>query len=311
MTEIKSPLNVSIISATFNKLELTKAYWESLISNPPSLKWEIIWIDDGSTDGTRDWLDSIRSDNCRVILNKHNQGFAANNNLGAKHANGEILCLLNNDLILTENWFPPLFQRINSSHKSGIIGNVQLQVRNGLIDHAGVYFDLCGCPAHLHKNKSPKKLRGEGKPCIAVTAACWLIKRDVFLNAGGFDESYRNGAEDIDLSLRIHQLGFTNFISYESVIYHHVSSSPGRKLKDLENQALFLKRWGETTAKYGQYDWPKQYLIRSLNNPRKINGPKFLDALLRILKLRHGDSKWAKSRRERLSRPPNLNERKV
>jgi GT2 family glycosyltransferase len=291
---------LSIITATFNNLEITQAYWNSLVRHPPPEPWEIIWIDDCSTDGTCEWLKSIGSDNCRVILNTKNQGFAANNNLGARLARGDRLVFLNNDLILTENWLHPLLNKLEANPKIGIIGNVQLEVASGKIDHAGVWFDLAGCPAHSHKGQAVEQIHGKGVYCEAVTAACWLVKKAIFISCGGFDEQYINGAEDIDLCLRLYKQGYQHFVSYESVIYHHVHSSPGRKLKDIQNQALFLQKWGEFTSELGERDWPREYLKRILKHPTQINATKTLDALLRFVHLKSGSSNWATRRREKL-----------
>lgn len=333
---------ISIVTATYNKLDLTQSFWASLLSHPPGEPWEIIWIDDGSTDGTREWLDQLgtlsiellakssepraSTDspaiiqpcsnpplNIRVILNNKNLGYAANNNLGAHSAHGDILVFLNNDLVLTPGWIEPLLevlnvtpppsnfktqpQRTGLNQRMGIIGNVQLQVATGLIDHAGIYFDLVGMPVHQFKNRPKSVLSKEGIHCRAVTAACWCVRREVFLEAGGFDPGYRNGLEDIDLCLRLGKLGYSHWVEYRSVIWHHVSSSPGRTKFNDANRALFLKEWAGVSAKYGQEEWPREYLKRVLRNPRKINFYKTFDALLRIVGLRKGDSSWAARQR--------------
>lgn len=101
---------ITIITAVYNQLSLTQAYWRSLLRHHPNQPWEIIWIDDFSTDGTRKWLKSIESENCRVIFNEENRGFATNNNLGASLAKGETLAFLNNDLELQEGWLDPLLE---------------------------------------------------------------------------------------------------------------------------------------------------------------------------------------------------------
>ena len=335
---MKNHPKVSIVTATYNKLDLTQSFWFSLLSHPPREPWEIIWIDDGSTDRTRKWLDELGANSCeprastdspaiiqpcsnppvniRVILNDKNLGYAANNNLGAHAAQGDILAFLNNDLLLTPGWLEPLLEALNATppassfktelqpaglnQRMGIVGNVQLQVTSGLIDHAGVVFNLVGMPVHLFKNQPRSVLKKEGTSCRAVTAACWCVLRSVFLEAGGFDTAYRNGLEDIDLCLRLRQLGYTHWVDYRSVIWHHVSSSPGRTKHNDANQTRFLKQWSNVTTGYGFDDWPFYYLQKSLRNPRKLNLIKTVDALLRIVGLRKGDSAWAAKQRKEL-----------
>ncbi|MCX6937397.1 MAG: glycosyltransferase family 2 protein [Verrucomicrobia bacterium] len=293
-------MKVSIITATYNKLELTQAFWASLVSYPPDVEWEMIWVDDGSTDGTREWLRTQPAALCRSFFNDKNLGYAGANNLGATHATGDILAFLNNDLVLTDGWFPPLCNILQNSSGVGIVGNVQLSTVTDLIDHAGVRFDLVGVPVHHLKNRPRGALRGNGCLSKAVTAACWLVNRTVFLENGGFDESYRNGSEDIDLCIRLGNAGYRHWVDYRSVIWHHVSSSPGRKTYDLQNQARFLKQWSHVTLVWGQVDWPRAYLSRILRNPGQLNLTKAFDALLRVMCLRRGDSDWAAKRRQKL-----------
>ena len=291
---------ITIITAVYNQLSLTQAYWESLLRYPPHVPWEIIWIDDCSTDGTREWLKSIESDSCRVILNEKNQGYAANNNLGASLARGDTLIFLNNDLELHEGWLEPLLESLDRVENIGIVGNIQVQYSTGLIDHAGVWFDLVGCPGHLHKGLNTKNIKNSGTFCKAVTAACWATRKKTFELVGGFDTAFRNGAEDFDLCLKLHQLGYRHWVDYRSTVSHHVSASPGRKLLDTKNQAIFLQRWGELTSKFGQEDWPREYLKRILKHPTQVNATKTLDALLRFVHLKSGSSNWATRRREKL-----------
>jgi len=299
-------VKVSIITATFNKLELTQAFWASLLAYPPDVEWQMIWVDDGSTDGTRDWLRTLPAPLCRSFFNDKNLGYAGANNLGAKHATGDILAFLNNDLVLTNGWFSPLYHTLQSVSGVGIVGNVQLSIKTGLIDHAGVRFDLVGLPIHYLKNWPRNALRGDGILSNAVTAACWVVYRKVFLENGGFDDAYRNGGEDFDLCIRLGNAGYRHWVDYRSVIWHHLNSSPGRKAHDLQNQARFLRQWSHATSKWGQADWPRAYISRILRNPKHINGTKTIDALLRVLYLRRGDSAWAALRRKRLMNPSTV-----
>ena len=291
---------ISIITAIYNNLELTKAYWKSLLAHPPNEKWEIIWIDDCSTDGTREWLTSIQSEKSKVILNIENQGYAANNNAGANRASGDTLIFLNNDIELVEGWLEPLLEKLNKVENIGIVGNIQVQHSTGLIDHAGVWFDLAGRPCHLHKGVSPKKIKEIGTFCKAITAACWVTRKKTFELVGGFDTAFRNGSEDFDLCLKLYQRGFLHWVDYRSRLRHHVSASPGRELFDKRNQAIFLQRWGELTSQFGQSDWPLEYIKRILKHPTQLNVKKIIDALLRLANLKHGSSKWAVRLRKKI-----------
>ena len=77
----------------------------------------------------------------------------------------------------------------------------------------------------------------------AVTGACLLVERALWRQLGGFDEAYLNGGEDIDLCFRARAAGRSNVVALRSVVRHHVSSSPGRKLRDEENSRRLMRRW--------------------------------------------------------------------
>jgi GT2 family glycosyltransferase len=293
-------MKLTIIVPLHNGLEFTKGFFLSLQRLPPLVTWDIIWVDDLSTDGTREWLNGLVIRNHHIILNRQRLRYAANNNLGAKMADGDILLFLNNDIILSPNWIAPLMQIFERNENLGVIGNIQLQPATGRIDHAGICFDLIGLPDHHLKNRALSAAHGNGCFVPAVTAACCMIRRDLFLSVGGFDERYRNGCEDVDLCLRLGEMGYRHWVDYRSVIYHHVSSSPGRKDHENRNLALFLRRWGHLTSKWGQEDWPRNYLSKHLHCPWKLNGTKTVDALLRLAGLKHGDSKWAAEMRHKI-----------
>jgi GT2 family glycosyltransferase len=139
------------------------------------------------------------------------------------------------------------------------VGNVQIDPRTGLLDHAGVFFDLRGAPYHAWKGRGSIP-PGEYGEWNAVTAACLLIPTDRFKELGGFDEGYRNSYEDVDLCVRLRSRGYRLLVSHRSVIEHYGRTSPGRKRHDLENRARFLDRWAATAAAWGREEWPRQYL---------------------------------------------------
>ncbi len=116
---------ISIIVLTFNQLETTKQCVDSLIKytqNP----YELIFVDNGSTDGTKKWIEEfgrLHTDfNCRTIFNKKNLGFAKANNQGIRIAKSDHIVLLNNDTILTEGWLSGLINCAESDPQIGLVG---------------------------------------------------------------------------------------------------------------------------------------------------------------------------------------------
>jgi GT2 family glycosyltransferase len=240
MRPVNSP-QVSVIISVYNRLDLTKACLDSLEKTIRHLDWEAIIVDDGSTDGTREFLATLPAP-YRVLLNDTKRNYSANNNRAATVAQGEYLCLLNNDTILTPGWIEPMLKAFGLFPDAGIVGNVQRNPRTGRYDHMGIVFSRQGRFRSFGKHFLFRPFRGY-TPWKAVTAACCLIKKSVFLQHGGFDEEFINGCEDLDLCLRLGQHGFKHYVANDSVVLHHLRSSPGRAAFDAQNTQKLKQRW--------------------------------------------------------------------
>ena len=234
---------ISIIIPVFNCLALTQACLKSLEETIGfRADFEVILIDNASTDGTPEWLATLPAPRYRVIRNEINLGYAGANNAAARLAEGRLLLLLNNDTVLLPGWLEPMLRVLAHAQKAGLVGNVQREAESGLIDHAGILFTSDGTPQHFGMDTvtpPPEEFRR----FPAVTGACWLVPRDLFVRLGGFNEDYRNGFEDVDFCLRLRREGYFCYVANRSVIYHHVSATPGRREADHENFARFARTW--------------------------------------------------------------------
>jgi GT2 family glycosyltransferase len=283
-----APPQLSVVIPLYNCLALTQAMLASLQATMPAgIPHEIILIDDGSTDGTREWLGTLRSSNFRVLLNERNRGYAATNNRAAAVARGEFLALLNNDLVLEPGWLEPMFEaHATLRDRAGPIGNVQLDAATRVVDHAGLVIGVTGKPTHVRG--LPNALARRWRPVRvvpAVTGACMLIARDLWLRLGGFDEGYLNGGEDIDLCFRARGLGRVSAVALRSVVRHHVSASPGRKARDEQNSYRLARRWHReflAAADAGRRMWCRTYLTQALLTPESAEYRLVLAALLHL-----------------------------
>ena len=261
---------VSVVTPLFNCLAHTQAMVATLRDSIPSrIPYEIILVDDGSTDGTRAWLAGL-GEPFRVVLNERNLGFGASTNRGAALARGRYLALLNNDLVLRRGWLRPMLRALRSlGSRAGLVGNVQHSVATGEVDHAGMIVNLKGKPEH--DRRPPGFLRRLFLPvhrCFAVTGACMLVRTETWRRLQGFDEAYVNGCEDIDLCFRASEAGLVNAVALRSRVLHHVSASPGRKLRDEENSYLLVGRWRHRLAVEASRAWCWPHFSAILPEPR-------------------------------------------
>jgi O-antigen biosynthesis protein len=286
MSQPRPDPRVSFIIPVFDGLSFTRACLDSLVQTVNLSEHEVIVIDDLSTDGTREYLAGRPDPPFRVILNETRRGYAGSNNVAAAVARGEFLCLLNNDLVLTPGWLAPLLRAFDQFPNAGIVGNVQRNSSTGRYDHMGVVFGENGVPWHFGKNFPFRPYHGYTE-WRAVTTACCLIKKSVFLEAGGFDEQYINGSEDMDLCLRLGRAGYRHYVANESVVFHHVSSSADRHTFNEANEQRLLARW---RAEIQRSLTPRDrrlaaanYLLRFATQPWRYNFRRFRHAVLSLL----------------------------
>lgn len=234
---------ISFIIPLFNHLAETQKMLSSLLTSlPVGLEYEIILVDDGSTDGTRGWLQAVQDARIRVHLNERNMGYAATNNVGVGMAIGEFIGLLNNDLLFEPGWLEPMLAVLQAPKlNAGVVGNVQTRVADGTLDHAGVQLNPNAQFGHI------QTLAEDTAPytkALAVTGACLLLHKADFDAQGGFDVRFVNGCEDIDLCFKLHATGKAVYVANTSRIRHHVSLSRDvNTLQNERNSRHLFSRW--------------------------------------------------------------------
>ena len=233
---------VSIIVPVRNQWKLTAACLASLYEHTPPGAFEIILIDNASTDETAEQLRSrfpaVRHLRCDPPLN-----FSQSNNKGAACASGDLLLLLNNDTQVTAGWLPPLVAEFDADPLLAAAGP-KLLYPNGLVQQAGVVFNWYGLAHHfgvLWNGSHPEVNRR--RYFKALTAACLLCRTSDYLAAGGLDERYQFGGEDTDLCLRWHAAGKKVRYVPESTVIHHESKTPGRTDRVKQNLRLYFSTW--------------------------------------------------------------------
>lgn len=238
------PFDCSIVIPVSNKMELTVQCLTALSQLREALRYEVIVVDNGSTDGTGAFLAQLQGD-VRVITNRENLGFAKACNQGARAARGAYTVFLNNDTIPLEGWLSALVADAEAHPEVGVLGS-KLLYPTGSVQHAGVVFERTHLlPYHIYKNfPGDHPAVNQRREFQAVTGACLFIRTALFTEIGGFDEAFHNGFEDVDLCLKVRETGLAVVYQPRSVLYHLESQTPGRMTNDGRNAALFLERWG-------------------------------------------------------------------
>ncbi len=240
---------VSIIIPVFNRLEFTEKCLAALSRTTPEGSYELIVVDNGSTDGTADFLKKQNMIS-HVVMNPTNLGFAKACNQGAEAAHGDYLLFLNNDTEPQAGWLDSLIRTMHPNPAIGAAGS-KLLYPDGTIQHAGVVLvddKKTGDPLvgkHIYRGNQPDFPEANIPFCYqALTAASLLVRRSAFVDAGGFDENYWNGYEDIDLCLRLGELGHLIVYTPQSVLVHHESKSgPERFARAGHNIRLLHQKW--------------------------------------------------------------------
>jgi GT2 family glycosyltransferase len=273
--------DVSFIIPNFNRLDLTQAIVAGLRATMSGTSWEAVLVDDGSSDGTAEFLREVTAP-LKALCLRENGGYARAVNAGAAIARGRVLGFLNNDIGLRPGWFAPMWKLLESAPHAGAVGNVQVNPATALLDHAGIYFDPEGMPAQAHKNRRHPP-RGPWRERNAASAACLLVRRDAFENVGGFCEEYRNGMEDIDLCVRLRTAGYRIYISHESIVDHQPGRSPGRHAHDAPNAVIYRQRCATIAAGWGRKEWPREYFRRYARHWWRLDPAKTWRALRMLI----------------------------
>ena len=225
---------VSLIIPTYNGYEITKQAIESILSKTTYRNFEILLVDNNSNDPTSlEYFEKINQHEKVTLLRyPYPFNYSAINNFAVKHAKGEILGLINNDIeVINSEW---LSEMVSHAQREdiGCVG-AMLYYPNETIQHAGVIIGLGGVACHSHKGfkrNHPGYFRRlqSVQNYSAVTAACLLVRKDIFNEVNGLNELALTIAfNDVDFCLKVQAAGYRNLWTPYAELYHHESISRG------------------------------------------------------------------------------------
>ena len=250
---------VSIIIPTRDRADLLEKCISSILTYTTYPDFQIIVIDNDSQEPkTHKLFARLEKLGVRLVHDPRTFNYSALNNHAAQLADGEYLCLLNNDIeIVTPDWLEEMMGFAAQSD-IGAVG-ARLWYPDGTVQHAGIIIGLGGVAGHtfLHQRKGDMGYFGRAvvhQSYSAVTGACLLVRKSLFMELGGLDESLAVAFNDVDFCLRLQAAGYRNVWTPYAQMIHHESASRGLEDSE-EKQARFQgeikimqSRWSQIMA---------------------------------------------------------------
>lgn len=248
---------VSLIVPTRDKVDLLRMCVDGLLGRTDYPALEILIVDNQSSEpATLAYFDRLKNEpRVRILPYDRPFNFSALNNFAAAQARGDVIGLINNDIeVIDPGWLRELVAYAVRDDV-GAVG-AKLYYPDDRIQHAGVVVGFGGVAGHSYQ-RMPRACAGQMNRAnlvqnlSSVTAACLLLRRDVYEKVGGLDEGLSVAFNDIDFCLRILQLGLRIVWTPHAELYHHESASRGyedspEKLARFHREIRFMQeRWGE------------------------------------------------------------------
>jgi GT2 family glycosyltransferase len=249
--------SIDIIIPTRDRIELMRMCVESILTKTTYKRYKIIIVDNGSVeqesiDQFQAWTENHK--NIEVIRDDSPFNYSRLNNQAVFQSQADLVCLLNNDIeIITPDWLEEM-AGYAMRDDIGCVG-ARLWYPDDTLQHGGVIVGLGGVAGHSHKYLPKNDAGYMGRAVVpqalsAVTAACLMIKRNVYMQVNGLDEDLRVAFNDVDFCLRVRDAGYRNVWTPFAEMYHHESASRGHednpeKIARFNGEIDFMKkRWG-------------------------------------------------------------------
>ena len=274
---IKAIPKISIIIANCDHADDLRKCITSIQKLTTYKNWEIIIVENNSIEiATRDYYQELQQlENIKIVTWEAKNGefnYSAINNYGAKFATGEYILLLNNDTeVISADWIQEMLMFAQRTDV-GAVG-AKLYYFDDTIQHAGIGIGILTLAGHYHRGFDRCDFGYMGRLIYAhnvsaVTAACMMIRRNVWKEVGGLDETFQVAFNDVDLCMRIRQAGYLIVWTPYAELYHYESKSRGyddtpEKQQRFEGEVRrFQTRWAKELAAGDPYYNPNLTLDR-------------------------------------------------
>jgi GT2 family glycosyltransferase len=247
---------VSLIVPTRNGLPFIRQCVESIFTKTTYPNYEIIIVDNGSDDAeTLRYFESVQADSrVRIIRDDRAFNYSELINTACSAVSGSIIGLINNDIeVISPNWLSEMVSHALRP-QVGAVG-AKLWYPNGTVQHAGIILGIRGIAGHAHRYFKRYQNGYFGRANLiqsycAVTAACLVVRKEVFKKVGGFNEALPVAFNDIDFCLRVREAGYRNIYTPYAELQHQESATRGleetpQKHLRLSQESTYMKQlWG-------------------------------------------------------------------
>ena len=280
--KLKSQPLVTILIPNKDQVETLANCLSSIYEKTDYPYFEILVVENNSEkEETFAYYEKMKQEheNFHVVTYQGGFNYSAINNFGVRHAKGEYLLFLNNDTeVISPFWIREMLGFCQREDTAAV--GAKLFYPDGLVQHCGVVVGIANYAGHVQNFKTRRdngyfgRLRAV-QDISAVTAACMLVKRSVFEEIGGFDESFEVAFNDVDLCLRIRETGKLIVQDPNVELYHYESKSRGyentpEKLARFKGEVIrFRKRWKAFLEKGDPYYSPNLTLMNGECTLRK------------------------------------------
>lgn len=240
--KVKNP-KVSIIIVNWNGKDVLAKCLKSL-SKIEYRNYEVILVDNNSTDGSQNYLKKyITRNKTFIIQNQSNLGFAPANNQGYKIATGKYVLLLNNDTEVSKTFLSGLVKRMEEDLKIGAIQpKIFLMDKKGYLDNAGSFMTQTGFLQHWGFMEKDRKEFSQEKEVLSTKGACMLIRKEVIDKVGLFDNDFFSYFEETDFCLRSWLIGYKSLYYPNEYIFHKLGSTSKKMNQIFVNYHAFKNR---------------------------------------------------------------------
>lgn len=245
--KILKDARISIIIPTKDRMEYLYRCIESVTTKTRYQNYEIIIVDNGCSQP--ELLEYLNECPHLVLPFPGEFNFSAINNFAVAQAQGEYLVFLNDDTeVISSEWLEAMLEQAQRK-EVGVVG-AKLLYPDGLVQHAGIVLVKNKFPDHVHRFTQCYDHGSQGMVNVirnynAVTAACMMMRRDVFNEVGGFDPDFRVILNDVDLCFKVRTQGYIIVYTPYAVLYHYEGVSRWLDMKlHLRELNIFHSRWG-------------------------------------------------------------------